>query len=48
MTPRASAFCRRHRRVWFCQVYNYSIGGLWQGRVAAGSQLEVIGDKKPV
>lgn len=36
----------RCNRAGRCQWYNYSITGLWQGRIASGSSLDIIGDKK--
>jgi hypothetical protein len=35
--------CNRYGRV---QVYNYSIPGVWQGQIAPGNVLRIIGDKK--
>ena len=38
-----SFLCGKYGRI---QVYNYSIPGLWQGKLGNGRKIEVIGDKK--
>jgi len=38
-----SHICGRYGRI---QIYNYTIPGLWQGKVASDTELKVIGDKK--
>ena len=38
-----SFLCGKYGRI---QVYNYSIPGLWQGKLGDGKTIEVIGDKK--
>jgi len=40
---RNSHICGRYGRI---QIYNYTIPGLWQGKVATDTVLKVIGDKK--